>query len=430
MHSMKDKILIACLAVYTVLTTLLIFSVPIGSTPDETAHLEYIMHLTDTGTLPVFKPLGANAPGYEFHQPPLYYAVCAVVWKVLPRAAQSIAARFVSLLCGVLTLVLLWHSVRLLFPDDKVLARYVTGFGALWPLHIGVGASAANDAMAGLMCAGVFWAMARVAVHKNSKYSWREAGLLGLFFGLGMLTKSSSLPVGVAGIGALFHLSRRWSAPIAARNALIACAAALLLCGAWLMRNTMLYGDPLAMRVFDEAFRNSSPSPQALMAALNLGLFEYLRGFLLILFSTFWGLFGGPNTAIKVLNPFGRGMAPEALTFLPFFLLCLVAAVVIKWGFIKWWIAQTLEYSSRIALLWWAIGYILLVLVLMRFNLNYFQAQARYLHPAALSISLFIVLGWRQILGNSRAFWIMTACFGALLVSITLLNVLVWRTLV
>jgi hypothetical protein len=54
--------------------------------------------------------------------------VCAPLVAVLPAGAQFHATRFVSLLCGVLTLVLLWRSVRALWPDDPLLAALATGF--------------------------------------------------------------------------------------------------------------------------------------------------------------------------------------------------------------------------------------------------------------------------------------------------------------
>ena len=41
---------------------------------------------------------------------------------------------------------------------------------------------------------------------------------------------------------------------------------ALLLAGPWLLRNRVLYGDFLAVRAFEEYFRQVQSSPEALMA--------------------------------------------------------------------------------------------------------------------------------------------------------------------
>ena len=72
-------VLPSLVALYAALTLLLIARVPLGTAnvPDEWAHFEYVEHLATRGTLPVFRPQGAPHPGYEFHQPPLYYALCA-----------------------------------------------------------------------------------------------------------------------------------------------------------------------------------------------------------------------------------------------------------------------------------------------------------------------------------------------------------------
>lgn len=431
-----NKFLIACILVYTLLTAALIFSVPIGAAPDEGAHLEYAQHLAENKSLPIFEPKGANSPGYEFHQPPLYYSVAALAYGVLPHNTAAYAARIISLFCGALTLVFLWHSIRLLFPDDRVLAPLATGFGALWPLHLGVGASAGNDAIAGAMCAGVFWAMARLARRiETPEYSWRDAAIAGVFCGLGILSKSTSLVIAIAGILSAWHLARNNKSTRAFTPPIIVAGVMLLICGWWLARNTMLYGDPLAARIFDEAFKNSSPRPQALIAATGISLFGYVRAFFLILFATCWGLFGGPNTAITMLNPFGaRGPRFEAYAALPLMPFFLIATVVALWGFWKWKMRESktpeISESARIALLWWGIGFGLVVLALARFNLIQFQAQARYLHPALLPMCLIFALGWKTIFGEDRALRIFSVCFGAVLLLITLWNVFVWKTLV
>lgn len=433
------KLLIACLLVYAILTGLLIASVPVNKAPDEGAHLEYARYLAEKKSFPIFKPLGANAPGYEFHQPPLYYFLVAPSYMVSESAAPYLA-RAISLLCGLLTLVFLWSALRLLFPDDELLANLATGFAALWPLHIAVGASAGNDALTGAMCAGMFWSVVRLAGRLSRReYSWRDAALIGVFFGLGMLSKSTALVVGFASIAAVFHLLHRdenqdaGSTPVLATG--VALGFAILICGGWLARNTVLYGDPLAAKIFDEAFANSPSRREFLQAATGAVGWEYLRAWLMICFSTCWGFFGGPNTAIVMLNPFGsRGPRFEAFAVLPVMFFPFAATLAALFGFTKWkwreWKNPSLPQLSKIALLWWGVALLLVVAVLFRFNLTYFQAQARYLHPALLPIVLVFALGWRAVLGEGRALRILSFGFGAILILISLWNVFGWRTLV
>ena len=434
------------LGIYFCLTAALIAQVPLGDAPDESAHLDYVEYIATNIQLPVFLNTPAPHYGYEFHQPPLYYVACAPLWKVAVATIGKVAAgyvcRLVSLLCGVLTLWLLWHSIRIMFPDDAVLAPLATGFAALWPLHQGVGAAAGNDALAGLICAAIFWSMARLSFESRENVR-RDAMLIGIFFGLGMLTKSSCLAVGFAGGAATWHLSKRArNTKSAFQNSFVAVAIALLICGAWLTRNQILYGDPLAAKAFDIAFKQSSPRPQTVMAAMHVNLLEYIRAFFVVLFATCWGFFGGPNLAITALNPFGKPVTPdvaavqanETLKALPMMLACATATVLAAWGFVKWGFAALRAKRGwdprRIALLWWGVGLLLIFAVLAKFNLSYFQAQARYLHPALLPMALIFALGWRQLFITRRALMIFSGLFGAVLLLITLWNIVVWKTLV
>lgn len=438
---LKNHFLIACLVLYAVLTGLLIARVPINGAPDEMAHLEYVEFMAQEKTFPLFEPKGANEPGYEFHQPPLYYSLAAPFFLV-SKSTLPYFARGLSLLCGGLSLIFLWSSLRLLFPDDRVLAPLATGFAALWPMHIAVSASAGNDALTGTLCAGMFWSVARLAQraaqeeNQQPKYLWRDAALVGVFFGLGMLAKSSALVIGIAAVGAVFHLIQRRQSTSAAFSATaVTVGVTLLLCGWWLMRNTSLYGDPLAAQIFDEAFAKSSPRPQALMAATGVSVFQYLRAFFTVLFATCWGFFGGPNTAITMLNPFGnRGPRFEAFTALPLMLFPLLATALAAVGFLKWkwrsWKTSVLASDTQVALLWWGAGFLLMILALARFNFIQFQAQARYLHPVLLPMCLVFALGWREVLGENRALRAFAIGFGAVLLLLTLWNIVGWQTLI
>jgi hypothetical protein len=476
--------LAACLAVYAALAGLLVFRVPLQTettrtasgvrylrtAPDEGAHFEYVAHLAETGKLPVFKPLGANAPGYEFHQPPLYYAICALPWKLLDGgSAARYACRLVSLLCGAATLALLWQSAVALFPARRKLPLLATGFMALWPLHINVGAAAGPDALTDLWCAALFFLIARAAQNHHEGRTWhlRDSLLMGGVLGLGLLTKNTPLALAPIALLAAWMFARPSQdakaqdakardakardakAPDAERkaglplwNVLVVAGVAGVLVSGWWARNTILYGDPLAAQVFDEAFRQSSLrpadyfSPEAAAAfGQQITLVIYVRAWLLVAFSTSWGLFGGPNTAGSLLNIFGtRDPAPEAFLALPFILLCAVASLAAVLGLLRaarhW---PQLPASTRRALGLWLGGGVLIAFSLAQFNLIQFQAQARYLHPAALPIALALALGWRTLWTHSprRVLWrISAALFTAALLVITLWNAFGWRTLV
>ncbi|MBV9866750.1 MAG: hypothetical protein JO316_15455 [Abitibacteriaceae bacterium] len=422
------------LAVYIILTSLLILNVPINGAPDEAAHIQYVQHLATRGALPVFVPLGANYPGYEFHQPPLYYLLCLPLWKATGAGVQYYMCRLVSLLCGALTLVLLWRAVVALFPNDPRLPILTTGFAALWPLHQGVGASAANGALSCLFCSAVFYTIARAS---QRQWKMTDSLLAGAFVGCGILTATASLVMLFVAAGAAWYFvscdneQGANDSPVYATAAVV--GVALLISGWWLMRNQRLYGDALALGIFNQAFSKSNPGPAQFLTVFSLT--TYLRAFLTILFCTAWGIFGGPETADKMMNPFRQhGPRPEALPGLIFGLACMVATVLVVWGlirFAKFW--QTQPAAARAALRWWSIGFILVLLSFVQFNLHYYQAQARYLHPALLPIALAFGLGWREVFGdpsNTKLCWLASSVFGVVLLVLSLWNALGWRTLV
>lgn len=427
-------VLSVLLAVYIILTSLLIINIPINGAPDEAAHVQYVHHLAATGTLPVFIPLGSNYPGYEFHQPPLYYLLCVPLWKATGAGVQYYMCRLVSLLCGALTLVLLWRAVVALFPNDSRLPIITTGFAALWPLHQGVGASAANGALSCLFCSVVFYTIARAS---QRQWKMSDSLLAGLFVGCGILTATSSLVMLFVATGAAWYFVSRDNtqgsndSPVYAAAAVV--GVALLISGWWLMRNQRLYGDALALGIFNQAFSKSNPGPAQFLTAFPLA--TYLRAFLTILFCTTWGIFGGPETANKMLNPFGtHGPRPEALPGLLFGLACIIATVLVIWGLVrlmKSW--QSQPASTLAALRWWGIGFILVLLSFVQFNLHYYQAQARYLHPALLPMAVAFGLGWREVFGgsdNTKLLWLASSLFGGVLLLLSLWNAFGWRTLV
>ncbi len=469
-------ILAVLIALYTALTLLLIARVPLGQTPDEFAHFQYVEYIAVRGKLPVFEPLGAPNPGYEFHQPPLYYALCAPLWNATGAGVQNYGCRLVSLLCGAATLWFLWHAAAALFPRERELPILATGFAALWPLHGSVGASSGNDALAGLICAAVFWQVARGATRP---WTLRDSLCCGVLVGLGLLTKTTCLVMGVVAAGAAWSFAKsahdassrmnensamnggsathdegkttklrpdsQHPASPAQRAPVLhpasVAGAALLVGGWWLARNQHLYGDPLAQAIFNQAFRFKpqtglgSPGLADFLAG-GVSVLTYFQALLISVFGTAWGIFGGPENARRFWNPFTGVLKREAMPALLPMLICALATLGALWGVTRATLRRRAAgthiepASRRSALIWWSVGLTLVLLAWARFSVEYFAAaQARYFHPALLPLALGFALGWKRLLGG-RALWVGAACFGATLLGLTLWNVFVWRTLV
>ena len=406
----------------------LIVRVPLDKSPDEAAHWQYIEYIVANHALPVFRGQVPPAPGYEFHQPPLYYLLSAPGWAIAPAGIENYLARLVSLLCGAATLLFIWKSARLLFADDRAIAVLATALAALWPLHLGVSAGSNNDALAGLWSAALFWCGARALMRGATL---RDAALIGLFVGLGALTKNTVLVVGFVALAALLVAPPAEKSSSRAINLSVSLAVTFAVAGAWWARNTSIYGDPLALAAFSGAAGEASPGLALFAQAGILSPFHYIRDMLWQIFLTSWGFFGGPSSAATATGSFNpRGIGVRELWLLPLMLAFLLAPLASILGVRR--TAQSLEIApGQKRVLWFfGVGFALVALAWLQFALAHTAGgQARYFHAALLPMCILLAFGWRGLWPESTlktASWTMAA----LLLTMTLLNLLVWRTLV
>ncbi|MBW3636933.1 MAG: glycosyltransferase family 39 protein [Armatimonadetes bacterium] len=412
------------LGAYLVLTAALIVAVPLGASPDEAAHWQYVEHIAQTGTLPVFRATSVSDPGYEFHQPPLYYLICAPLWKLLGTGVQNYACRVVSLLCGLGTIALIWSAARLLFSSNLRIAGAAAGVAAFLPLHQGVGAGSNNDALGGLICATLFFLMARFMVNGVTR---RDVWQVGVVAGLGILTKNTALSVAIVALGALFWAARRENSSVSSPTALaMAFGLALLLGGPWLARNISLYGDPLVQTAFKAAF---PPMGISEFAQGGIGLVSYLRGFLWVAFGTTWGFFGGPNSLLEATRPLApSGPRVPQLALAPLMALCALFPLACALG---WRRIDALDDAQKTTLRVWSIGILFVLLAWAQFAAQYFAgAQARYGHAALLPLCVLLAAGWVALWRSGRSLVLASLVVGASLILLTLLNVFGWKTLV
>ena len=412
------------LLVYVLLTGALIFRVGWGAAPDEAPHALYMESIASTGRLPVFTGQAPPAPGYEFHQPPLYYLFGAVLWATLPAGIENYATRFLSLFFCALTLGMVWKSARLIWGQDSKIPAYAAFLVALSPLHQGLGACVNNDSLAGFLAASLFFWIAKMLIEGPNlkRVLW-----LGATIGAAGLTKLTVLPLGILALVALGFAARKHDGN-SAKMVAIAGGLALLMMAPMLIRNQINGGDPFNYILFSRAATSGTPGfPQF---SAQISFFSYARGILWMIFLTAWGFFGGPNSAASAtgpLNPDGPRV-PDLWLLVPMLVLILAPLLAI-WGRFK---TEFVPEEARGSVEnWWLVGIVLVVLAWTNFAYNHFSGgQARYLHPALLPLALGICAGWIGILGEGRALKIGSTLVGATLLCLSLGNILVWKTLV
>lgn len=360
--------------------------------PDEAAHIAFVQRVAQGGLpLPpenLAKELGFTVwqanPGpfdYEWHQPPLYYAIVALVYPL-----GNLAMRCVSIAFGLISILLIYRAARHLFPDEPLLCTLAAGFAALLPGHIAITSTVNNDS---LLEAGFSAAILLLFAALHSGFSLWRAGWLGLILGATILTKVTGLLLLPVLLFALLLMWRSGEKPGHLIRGTVWCLGiALLVCGWWFVRNKILYQAWLPLDAFHRAFEGTA---QATVWAGRMGGWESY--WMLVgqwSFQSFWAVYGTRETAANGLPVF---LPERVYLFYVLITLCAFAGLV-RSHFRKSEMTQAQLYQLWI--LFFTFGLVLCSFI--GFLTRYFQTQGRYLYPAMLPIAILFSVGWRAIL--------------------------------
>jgi hypothetical protein len=407
------------------------------NTPDEGAHFQYVAYVAREWRLPKFE--GYAGVGYEAHQPPLYYFLAAAVYAL--TGGEGKAVRLLSTACSAGVVWLVWLTLRRLAPERPLLALTGMGFAAFLPMHIAIGSAVGNDALTNLLFAAVLYALLvnlrdvgahsraptqterNVGAHSSPTQAERNVGAHGVptqrerdvgahsraplhsrllpslltdglrlltipvLVGLAMLTKATGiLLMPLMLLGFLLLGWQRFKSLVPGLGlGFIALLLTLHISGWWLVRNYILYGDPLLQRTFLEVFAGTAKAQDFINQGMSWG--QYARLVADWTFRSFWFAYGVPETARTGLPNF----LPDSV-YLGLGVLTLGAVV----GFVLR-LREPLPLWARV---WLLLAGLCLVLTLVSFVLFvrvFFQTQGRYFYPALLPISVFWALGWERL---------------------------------
>ncbi len=382
--------------------------------PDENAHMEYVMRVA-SGHLPVFTD---PQHGYENHQPPLYYALCAPVYlaaRGLGAAAATRAVRGVSIGLGALLIWVTFRCVATLFPGENALALGTAAFVGLLPGNVALSASVTNDTLTNLLCAVCLWRLAVLAAAEQVK---KEALWLGLLLGGGIWIKTSALALFPVGLLAWYGLARQGRLPAkeALRGGGLSLGLGLLIGLPWLIRNTLLYGDPVAQHLFVTAFAGTAQADDVAHYVFHGSVGGYLQGVARWTFASFWGVFDSMRL-FWGQEPHGRTPSP-AVALPPLYDFPALLSVPAVIGIALHLRCRHLSTAQQVLMAAFAALSALVAFAFLRFNLTFFQAQGRYLYPALLPLAFFFVWGWQGLL--PRWLGVFTALMAVSLVGLNL----------
>lgn len=356
--------------------------------PDEAAHFAYVRHLATTRSLPVFDAAGDD---YESHQPPLYYALSLIPYAAAAwagPAAAYFAVRLLSVAIGGCLVYLTWVFMRRLFPEDVDLPLMATAMAAFLPMHVAILSAITNDGLAELGATAILYVCFTGLAHG---FTDRRVAALGALLGLGALTKTGCLlfaPVALLAMALRMHQTRYDVARLL-RQWGLCIVVCLAVCGWWLVRNTKLYGDPFAMGIFRDIFlaEDAGRATPNWFFEHGASFATYVGLVALWTWCSFWGVLGQANQ------------------FMPAWFY-VIGGILTLWAVVGcvrlWWrsrqVEVELDVAQRHTLLLLAATVGLVLIAFMKFNTEFFQAQARYLFPAIAAIVCFSALGWRELL--------------------------------
>ena len=418
---------------------------PAWQAPDEPAHYNYVRYLVEKGCLPVLQmgdypydyleaikakrfpaEMSIDPLRYEFHQPPLYYLLASLVYRL--TSGSLLALRLLSLLLGGGLLLVAWALVRAAFPQQPVLAAGTTAFIAFLPMHLAMTSAVNNDALAELLLASSLLGLVRY-VRASVEVGPVGAGLrpaptgpagLGLLIGLALVTKITAfiaLPLALVAI-----LIAPRSRGERTRDGVLIFGLAGLLLLPWLARNHLTYGgiDLLGLGRHGQIVVGQ---PRTAEWLAQMGWMGLLQAFTQTTFQSFWGQFGW------------MGILLDSRLYL---LLKLLSGLVILGDLL--FALRNLGPARHPVLeqgnpegcplfrptrpQWRLLGLLSIWLVLTFFsylwwNLQFVQHQGRYLFSALIPLGLIFGMGLAEVLARARAWLVGGLCLsGGLLLAV------------
>ncbi len=156
---------------------------------DVSGHLSYIRHVQEQRVLPL------ASEGWEMFQPPLYYVSCALLLSALSLSVTDaggiLALRILGLAIGVAHFLLVWASLRLLFPGERSRPRWGLVLAACLPPLLYLSQYVSNEAPGAMLVSAAVYLALRML--RTERVSWKQSAGLGLCLGAALLTKSTAV---------------------------------------------------------------------------------------------------------------------------------------------------------------------------------------------------------------------------------------------
>jgi len=428
--------IVVIIGLYLLIGVLYSLATPIMEASDEIYHYPYVRNIAQGNGLPVQQKGVETYWVQEGSQPPLYYAISALLtcWidtsdlpavrqmnphtligipqaldnknmlihssrEAFPWQGTTLAIhllRFFSLLLGAGAVYCNYRVMRLIKPDKVSWAFASAALQAFTPMFLFISASVNNDNLIILLAAGTLLVCVSI-IQRGIDRRWLPA--VGILLGAACLTKLSGLALVPLTFIALImrevvsyksstdRLAVSRQAVKSIQHLVIDCLLliipALVIAGWWYLRNWRLYGEPLGLEMM-LAIVGGRVAPITSFAQL-WGEFRGLR-------YSFWGLFGAVNI---LMRPAWVYVLLDGMT------LVILGGLIWQAAHIRRPYAPNLPIYLFFAL--WVLAYIASVL---RWTSSTMASQGRLLFAALPAICCLSVLALQSIRFRNLGRWL------------------------
>lgn len=422
--------------IFIIITLAYSMVIPVFNAPDEPFHFEYIQFLAKHKTFPnqAVEEKSIHSEGFN---PPLYYLINAVFLGLLsPNKASDIQIhnfrdiidfirspykrfrsdispplnpdyvkwgkgrdknmflttkedrlpffigsirvvhllRIISLIFGAITVLLIFKTALILFPENKNIALLAASLCAFNPQFNFLSGSLNNDNLV-ILCATIsIWLLAKLIVTENDNQK-KVVAFLGIFLALGLITKLNIFGfVMVAILGIIYSsvVNKPKKLHNLSVNLLLFLGLLVVVAGWYFVRNAKIYGldDPLGWGL--QAIQNP-----ALVMRPELRNMFFQKLFFQRLFISFWGLFDWLTIPLTNWMYWIYG----------------IISIMGIFGFVIIFVEKSYPKNTKICLILFLFIILISFAGLVALNLKFVSAQARLIFPAMAGICIFMALG-------------------------------------
>jgi len=282
--------------------------------------------------------------------------------------------RLISVFLGCLTIIFIFKTIHIIFPNNKNLSLLAASLCAFNPQFNFLSGSLNNDNLVVLWATLAIWLLTKLMLNEY-KDQKKVMIFLGLCIGFGFITKVNLSGIALIVVMGIIYKSlaeRQKKFKHLFRNLLLFIGSIGIISGWYFVRNVYMYGwnDPLGWRL--QAIQN----PSLILPAQYRGVF-FKNIFFQRLFISFWGLFDWLTISLPRWAYWIYGLIS---------LIGIVGLSVAFWE---------KDHSKRIKMcfLLYLVAIFVTIANLVILNFTFLSAQARLIFPVMLCICMFMALG-------------------------------------